>query len=256
MTDTERPPRTLAENLLVIAKAVEQLAREHIIRTRFAEGSAVVIASVAHRPLIEQLRGAVYGSSGSESGGGGTEARTRSVINPAALEKMQTLRDNIFYAWAQLIPGMESMPTTWGEETALQMWADLFIPLASAGGVDESTVAIAAQTFAWWRHTITQESMPSRIITSQHPCPVCGYRWTIVEDSRVRAIQIVIAADPDRHRASCRNTQCGHTWTGQEELESLAKDQRDRATLGIPDSDGHENSGDTALDRGVVNVAH
>lgn len=276
----DKPDPTPAENLISLARSIERLAYDHQIKTDQIAPPVVEVVTdmvdgepvkrrkvidpggrrtkqVMHAPLITRLRRAIYESTSAGGEAGVTESRARSVMNPAAMEKLNELRRVIGLAWLTLIPDLDALPRTWSEEEALQKWADLFIPQASLGRIDPEVIASAAQVFSGWRSAIERMFTPQRVISSQWACPACGKRWAIVDGERRHAIVISVANDVERSVAVCRAEGCGHIWKGTEELHQLARDQRERVALlgqfGEDDSDTPEN--ETAISS-VEDVLH
>lgn len=193
-----------------------------------SEDDPTVMRRVAYvPPLLQQLRDSVGGSGG--YGRGGSEQRTRSVIDAAGLELYRNITTDISEMWQSVHPNR--IPIN-DPELQLREWWTQYRPIITYADVPwarpERVRPVHARLAAWVR-TIEAKFDPPRQKELLFPCPnllevpeglaICGQRYyTNPEGDRSSAL---VALFPSRGGVSVTCRACGGYWRGEDGLYQL-----------------------------------
>lgn len=197
------------------ARAVERLTQTHTVHLEGAEYGCA--------PLLEQLREAISSSTGAGSGGGGGTGGN--LLNLEALNLWEHI-DGIVRGWLR-----EWGLGHGGELTeALQRLPHAIQAQHAAGAIDDDFRERLEAAFDKWVYQIEDLFDPPHQKELTAPCPECGERHHLVQETDERGTVIdtrqvaAVSIPVKRGRAviaECRS--CGAMWATETELIELAE---------------------------------
>lgn len=182
-----------------------------------------VSVKVTLSPLIRDLREAITSNIGT-SGGGGSLASERNIINMDALEMYDALEMDILTAYKSVTAAMPFLMP----EQNLRQWYIAFINMHRSGRVSEDALLEQLDEWSGWVRKIEDVLFPATTLEVTAPCPLpeCGRRWAIQGGNSVPAVVVEYRKPSNEHgnalaRSVARCRACGHVWRGDAKLREL-----------------------------------